>query len=89
MTLTFRDKGTSGTQIDVRSGELGVAHIGKEMFSQLVAGGARWRWNFSIGNGPPGFEHHGHADTFEAAKAAVDRNWQAWLKAADLRDETT
>jgi hypothetical protein len=87
--LTYRDKGTSGTQIDVRSGNLSVAHIGKEMFSQLVAGGARWRWNFSIGNGPPGFERHGHADTFEEAKAAVERNWQEGRTAAGLRDETT
>jgi hypothetical protein len=84
MALSFRDKGTSGTQIDVRSGDLSVAHIGKEMFSELVGGGARWRWNFSIGNGPLGFERHGHADTFEEARAAVERNWEAWLKAAGL-----
>ncbi len=30
MPLVFRDKGTSGTQIDVRSGSISVGHIGKK-----------------------------------------------------------
>ena len=29
----------------------------------------------------------GHADTCEEAKAAVERNWQAWLTAAGLLGE--
>ena len=33
---------------------------------------------------PPGFQHHGHTDTFEGAKAGVERNWQLWLTAAEL-----
>ena len=36
--------------------------------------------------GPPGFQPHGHADTFEAAKASVERNWQLWLTAAGLSE---
>jgi hypothetical protein len=89
MTLTYRDKGTSGTQIDVRSGDLSVCHIGKEMFSELVGGGARWRWNFKMHIGPPGFVPLGYADSYEEAKAAVERNWQLWLTAACLRDDAT
>jgi hypothetical protein len=88
MALIFRDRGTSGTQIDVRSGDLSVAHIGKEMFSQLAGGGARWRWTFAIMVGPKGFEPNGQADTFEAAKANVERNWQAWLAAAGLNQQS-
>ena len=37
-----------------------------------------------LGTAPTGFEHHGHADTFEEAKTAVERNWQGWLAAAGL-----
>jgi hypothetical protein len=44
----------------------------------------RWRWSFAVMVGPPGFQPHGHADTFEAAKASVERNWQLWLSAAGL-----
>ena len=88
MALSFPDKGTSGTQIDVRSGDLSIAHIGKEMFSQLAGGGPRWRWYFKTHSGPPGFAHDGEADTFEAAKAQVERNWQAWLMAAGLSERT-
>jgi hypothetical protein len=78
--LVFRDKGTSGTQIDVLSNDLCIAHIGKEVMS-VVAG---HDGNFVVTVGPPGFQPHGHAETFEAAKASVERNWQLWLLAAGL-----
>jgi hypothetical protein len=39
MALMDRDKGTRGTQIEVRSGGLRIAHIGKAMFSQMAGGG--------------------------------------------------
>ena len=38
MALTFRDKGSSGTQIDVRTDSMSIGHIGKEMFSNLGGG---------------------------------------------------
>jgi hypothetical protein len=89
MTLTYRDKGTSGTQIAVLSGNLLIASIGKRVLTPLAGQEVRWQWTFSIHAAPSGFEHSGHADTFEEAKAAVERNWEAWLKAAGLRDEAT
>ena len=36
MALIFRDKGTSGTQIDVLNGDLRIAHVGKEVL-RIVA----------------------------------------------------
>ena len=43
----------------------------------------RWRLDFALGNAvPPGFEHHGHVDTCDEAKAAVERNWAFWLAAS-------
>ena len=84
MPLVFRDTSTSGTQIDVLSNDLRIAHIGKEVLSLLAGHDVRWRWDFAVTIGPPGFEPHGHADKFEAAKASVERNWQVWLLAAGL-----
>ena len=84
--LVYRDKGTSGTQISVRSGDLVIAHIGKRVLTPLAGQEVHWQWTFSLHAAPSGFEHSGHADTFEDAKAAVERNWQAWLKAAGLRE---
>ena len=86
MALIFRDRGTSGTQIAVFSNGLQIAHIGKEVLSVVASHAVRWRWSFAIMVGPPGFQPHGHADTFEAAKASVERNWQAWLAAAGLSE---
>lgn len=81
MPLTYRDRGTSGTQLSVLCHEVPVASIRKEVFGQAE----RWRWSFSLGNAAPAnFKHGGHADTCEEAKAAVEQNWQAWLTAAGL-----
>ena len=86
--LILHDKGTSGTQVDVRSGALSVAHIGKEMFSNLI-GGARWRWYLKIDDNtvPPGCERRGDAESLDEAKAAVERNWRIWIDAAGLTDQ--
>jgi len=43
-----------------------------------------WSWTFYVTAATPRFEHHGRADTREAAKADVERNWEAWLTAAGL-----
>ena len=87
MGLTYRDKGTSGTQVSVFCGDLRIAHIGKRVLTSLAGQAVRWQWTFSLGNAaPPGFEHSGHADTFEDAKAGVERNWQRWVQAAGLHD---
>jgi hypothetical protein len=90
--LVFRDNGTSGTQIEVLSGDLCIAHIGKVVLSAVAGRAVQWRWNFLIMAGPAGLEFHGYADTFEAAKAAVERNWQAWLTGGGtkgLRERST
>ena len=87
MPLVYRDKGTSGTRLEVLSNELRLARIGKAMFSETAGGEAYWRWDFALtAGGPPGFQIHGHADTFEAAKADVERNWKLWLTAAGLSE---
>ena len=86
MPLIYRDKGTSGTQLDVLCGNLRIAHIGKRVLTPLTGQDVRWQWTFSVHAAPSGFQHSGHADTFEDAKAAVERNWQAWLTAAGLTE---
>ena len=84
--LTYVDKGSSGTQIDVRTGTLSIGHIGKEMFSNLLGGSPRWRWYLKLDHNtvPPGFVRDGYAESFDEAKAAIERNWRIWLDAAGL-----
>jgi hypothetical protein len=86
--FVFRDKGTSGTQIDVRSGSISVGHIGKEMFSEMAGGSPRWRWYLKIDHdaAPKGFVRDGYVDGLEQARASIEHNWQTWLKAAGLKE---
>jgi hypothetical protein len=87
MPLVYRDKGTSGTQLEVLSGELPIARISKNVLSIVASHAVQWSWDFQLTAAPPGFQHHGHADDFEGAKAGVERNWQLWLTAAGLDHE--
>jgi|SoiMethySBSTD1v2_1073268.scaffolds.fasta_scaffold559297_2 hypothetical protein len=86
MPLTYRDPGSAGTQIMVYIGRVRIAHIRKQVLSPLGKS-VRWQWEFSFGNAVPAeLQHRGHADTFEEAKAAVERNWRSWMQAAGLEE---
>jgi hypothetical protein len=54
------------------------------MFSQTAGGGGYWRWDFAFEKGPSDVTAHGHCESLEDAKAAVERIWQMWLTAAGL-----
>ena len=82
--LEFRDKGTSRTQFAVMSGEVVIATVYKAMPSAMVDQPA-WNWSFKATDGPPGFQQHGTAASFDKAKAAVEAQWARWLAAAGLR----
>jgi len=84
MPLTYRDKGTSGTQLDVLSGDEVIAFLWKNVLSVMAQQDADWRWTFHSGP-TKGQRAHGSADTCEEAKAAIERNWNAWLQAAGLQ----
>jgi hypothetical protein len=86
MALEFRDKGTSGTQIAVMSGEVVVANIYKGTLSVTAGQAIVWNWTFKTTEGPPGFQQHGTATSLDEAKAAVEATWTRWLAAAGLRD---
>ena len=85
MTLTYRDRGTSGTQLDVLSGTVVVCSLRKAMMSTDTRG-ERWEWTWNIHKGPPGFAIHGQADTKPEAQAMLEAEWQAWLDAAGLTE---
>jgi hypothetical protein len=74
MPLTYRDRGTSGTQMDVLCGDLVIANIYKAL-SAVAGQQPIWSWTFFVTAGPPGFEHHGQAATREIAHLGVERNW--------------
>jgi len=70
--LTYHDRGTSGTQLDVMSGTVVVCTLRKAMMSTDTRG-ERWEWTWRISSGPPGFTIHGSADTKHAAQQVLAR----------------
>ena len=80
VALIYLDKDASGAHLAFFSNQLCIGHITKH--PSRLRSHEKWAWNFSLTPGPPGFEHNGRADTLEDAKAAVERNWRAWLTAA-------
>jgi hypothetical protein len=83
MNLTYRDRCTSGTQLDVVSGTVVVCSLRKAMMSSEFRG-ERWDWTWSISKGPPGFQFHWQADTKAEAQAEIEKHWRAWVDAAGL-----
>jgi hypothetical protein len=85
MPLTYRDRGNSGTQTDVLSGELRIGTLWKK---QKPAGASEdWRWSFNLSAGPPGFEVSGRADTKTLAQHEIERVWLRWVDAAGLQSK--
>ena len=86
MPLTYRNRGTSGTQLDIVSGDLVIGSLWKGVLSAMTGGAVDWRWTFHITAGPPGFQHHGSAADMTIAKCVIEENWTAWLKTAGLAE---
>jgi hypothetical protein len=84
MPLTYRDRQTTGTQLDVLSGELRIGSISKGSLSLSASRETPWSWGFAVHVAPPGFVMHGFTATLEQAKADMERNWQLWLTVAGL-----
>ena len=89
MELVYRDRGLSGTQIDVICGDLVIAAVYKRTLSVVAGQEYFWSWTFFVTAAPPGFEHHGTAASSEIACLAVERNWETWLAAAGLQAQIT
>jgi hypothetical protein len=86
MPLTFRDRGTSGTQLDIVSGNAVVGRLWKAVLSATTGGDVRWSWTWE--SGPAlGSQRHGTADTLDDAKATLKAQWSAWLDAAGLTEK--
>ena len=83
MQLTFRERALLNTQVDVFSGQIAIALVYK-VTSAPATSGELWSWTFLLSAAPAGFQHHGSQATRELACLSVERNWEAWLKAAGL-----
>jgi hypothetical protein len=83
MPLTYRDRGFSGTQIDVMSGEVRIATLWKNK-SRTSSGREEWRWTFTMSAGPGAFAIQGEADSKADAQAAIAGTWERWVAAAGL-----
>lgn len=88
MQLTYHDRGTSGTQLDVVSGDVRIATLWKAMSSASASSDIEsWQWTFTLSAGPPGFVVHGTAGSKEEAQVALEKTWQQWVDAAGLREK--
>ena len=92
MPLTYRDRGTSGTQLEIVSGTVAVGSLRKDVLSISAGNSERWSWTFYIDafieERLDGFNKHGSAGSREGAQADIERNWQRWLDAAALAERT-
>lgn len=46
MPLTYRDRGSSGTQLDIVVGRLVIGTLWKAVLSATTGGAVTWRWTF-------------------------------------------
>jgi hypothetical protein len=83
VALTYRDRGTSNTQLEVLSGDEVIAFLWKNVLSVMAGRGANWCWTFHSGP-TKGQRAHGSANTIDAAKAEIESTWRGWLNAAGL-----
>jgi hypothetical protein len=85
MPLSYRDRGTSGTQLDVLSGTVVVCSLRKAM---NVDRHARRAMGVDLVNRQRAgrFSIHGSADTKPQAQAVLESMWTAWLAAAGLQE---
>ena len=83
MPLTYRDRGTSGTQLDIISGKAVVGFLWKAALSRIGNRDAHWAWAWHSGPASDS-QQYDTADTIEAAKAKLEEQWRAWLDAAGL-----
>jgi hypothetical protein len=85
MPLTFRRTSRkSEMRFAVFSHELEIGTIYKELLSGNVP--PSWSWHLHV-DGPQHITpSHGSAGTLDEAKAELERNWQAWLALAGLRE---
>jgi hypothetical protein len=86
MTLSFRERGASGTQIDVVVGSLCIATLYKAKLLARASKDEPWRWTFFLTAAPPGFEHQGDAASLAEAKGRVAESWAVWIAAAGLEE---
>ena len=84
MPLTYVDRQTSGTQLNVLCGTVIVANIHKDWSTVMYKTDERWNWSMKQERGPKGYQVSGSANSLDEAKAFVERMWTMWLDAAGL-----
>ena len=89
MPLTYKDRGSSQTQLEVVSGDW-RGSLQKDFSSAMTGGRQLWHWTLYVGTHPGsplrGFRHHGSGDSRETAQADLEKMWALWVKAAGLGD---
>jgi hypothetical protein len=90
VALTYRDRGEaqSGTQLDILSGDIVICFLHKAILTTLVGQPTRWDWTWRVDYGPPDWSKQGSAGSKDEALAAIEKEWHAWLEAAELAEKT-
>jgi hypothetical protein len=90
MPLTYRDRGTSGTRLEIVSGTVAVGSLWKEVLCISAGDAEHWSWTFYIDafveERLEGFRKHGSASSRETAQVDIERNWKTWVAAAELTE---
>jgi hypothetical protein len=88
--LTYRDRGNSGTRLEIVSGTVVIGSFWKDVLSVSAGNSERWSWTFYmdafIEERLDNFSKHGSAGSREIAQADIERNWKTWLAAAELTE---
>ena len=63
MPLNYRDRRTSGTQLDIMSGKVVVGSMWKAALSVTAGQAVRWHWTFH--SGPTTAAAHGAPDSLD------------------------
>jgi hypothetical protein len=70
--LLYRDKGTSGTQLEAMIGSLAIGSVRKDVLSITAGSAVTWSWTLFVDGVPPGLQRHGSVRDCDAAKAGLE-----------------
>lgn len=91
MPLTYKDRGTSGTHLEVRIGDLAIGSLKMDFKSSMSGDDETWLWSLYVGTHPgsllPGYRTYGSGKSREAAQEELEAMWALWLSASGLRQD--
>jgi hypothetical protein len=85
--LTYRDNGTTGTQLDAMSGDVRIGRISKDVLSLRTV--VSWSWTIYIDPGRPSSNGTAALTRARRLRPGLSGTGSLWLNAAGLNDADT